>query len=74
MSGNLAMGGNKITDLSDPIADGDVCNKKFVMAEIKSESDIIKLNFDTKLGKKIQERLDMNGFSIANVMNLKVST
>ena len=66
MTGNLNMKNNKITDLSDPVTDGDASNKKFVKAEIKSESIIIKLYIDalltTKLDKNIKENLDMNGF------------
>src|ERR1700759_468422 len=38
MTGNLNMQNNKITDLSDPVTDGDASNKKFVQAEIKSQS------------------------------------
>jgi hypothetical protein len=69
MIGNLSMGGNKITDISDPIDDGDVSNKKYVNTEIKSECEIMKLKIDAKLDKNIQGHLNMNGFSIVNVLS-----
>ena len=34
MSGELNMGNNKITDLSDPISDNDATNKKFVDSKV----------------------------------------
>ena len=73
MTGNLNMQNNKITDLSDPVTDGDASNKKFVQAEIKSQSIATKLYIDallnTKLDINMREDLDMNGLKILNVRN-----
>ena len=73
MTGNLNMKNNKITDLSDPVTDGDASNKKFVQAEIKSGSVLTKLYIDTlldaKLDRKFSQNFDMNGLKIVNVRN-----
>jgi len=55
MTGNLNMENNKISDLSDPIQDGDASNKKFVKAEIKSESIVTKLYINTLLDTKLDK-------------------
>ena len=71
LSGNLNVGGNKITNLTDPISDNDAANKGFVDSRVKQESINTKLYVDTlhatKLDKNITENLNMNGFSITNV-------
>ena len=40
LTGNLNMGNKRITDLSDPILDKDVCNKKYVDSKVKNESNV----------------------------------
>ena len=75
LSGNLNVGGNKITNLAGPISDNDATNKTFVDSIVKQESIITKLYVDTllttKLDKNITENLNMNGQQIMGLKNPK---
>src|SRR6266516_886286 len=70
MTGNLNMANNKITGVSDPTLDDDVCNKRYLSSVMNSDSITRKLYvdtlLDTKIDKKMKEDFDMNGFTIAN--------
>ncbi len=71
MTGDLNMGNNKITGVSDPTLDHDVCNKRYLSSVMNSDSIITKLYVDTllhmKRDKNMNEDFDMNGFAIANI-------
>src|SRR6266516_1811160 len=71
MTGDLNMGNNKITGVSDPTLDHDVCNKRYLSSVMNSDSIITKLYVDTllhmKRDKNMNEDFDMNGFGIANI-------
>ncbi len=70
MTGDLNMANNKITGVSDPTLDHDVCNKRYLSSVMNSDSIITKLYVDTllhmKRDKNMNEDFDMNGFAIAN--------
>src|SRR6266516_4373246 len=70
MSGDLNMGNNKITAVSDPTLDDDVCNKR----HLSSVMNLTNQNNNSKfvwLTENLQVKVDKNGDSMTGDLNME---